>query len=101
MSRSVYNCGAPLDYDPAQSVVRCAACGGSIVVPKALRPAVPRHDPLVPDSTLAEVATLFQAGKRVQATIRYREITGASLKEVQIAIERFAAGEPLHRPERW
>ena len=54
----------------------------------------------MPDPSLSEVAALFRAGKRVQATIRYREITGANLKEARLAIDRFAAGEPLRRPNR-
>jgi ribosomal protein L7/L12 len=78
--------------------VRCTYCGSSVVVPEALRPKRVESDPLVPDPTLSEVATLFRAGRRVQATIRYREITGAGLKEAKQAIDRFANGEPLRRP---
>lgn len=75
-------------------MIQCDYCGSSI----QLAEAAPAPDPLVPDPSLSEVATLFRAGKRVQATIRYREITGAGLKEARIAIDRFAAGEPLRRP---
>jgi hypothetical protein len=32
--------------------------------------------------------------------IGYREITSAALGEACIAIDRFAAGEPLRRPSR-
>ena len=97
-SFSCPNCSAALDYDGIRSVVRCAYCGSSIVVPESLRPSIAASDPLVPDPTLSEVAALLRAGQRVKATIRYREITGAGLKEARIAIDRFAAGEPLRRP---
>lgn len=43
---------------------------------------------------------LVRAGKRVQATIRYREITGSGLKEAKQALDRFLAGDALQRPNR-
>ena len=92
------NCGASLDYDGVQTVVRCSHCGSTVLVPESMRPAAPKADPLMPDPSLAEVAALFRAGKRVQATILYRQITGAGLKDARQAIDRFAAGEPLRRP---
>jgi hypothetical protein len=94
------NCGAALSYNGVRPVVECAFCGSSVMIPAPTPTAVPAHDPLVPDPSLSEVAALFRAGKRVQATIRYREITGANLKEARLAIDRFAAGEPLRRPNR-
>ena len=93
-SFSCPNCGAALDYDGAQSIVRCGHCSSTIVVPEALRPRGVEPDPLIPGPTLNEVAALFQA------TILYREITGAGLKEAKLALDRFAAGEPLRRPNR-
>ena len=92
------NCGAALDYDGKSSVVRCGFCGASVVVPEALRPKAPERDPQLPDPSLTEVAELFRAGKRVRATIRYREITGAGLKQAQQALDIFAQGGPLQRP---
>lgn len=96
------NCGAPLNFNDLSAARRCPACGSSIIMADEdeVRPSTTKRDPSVPDATLSEVAALFRAGKRVQATIRYREITGANLKEAQLAIERFAQGEPLQRPER-
>jgi DNA-directed RNA polymerase subunit RPC12/RpoP len=95
------SCGAGLSYAGTQPVIRCDYCGSSVLVPEGLRtpPAAPT-DPLVPDPSLSEVAALFRAGKRVQATIRYREITGAALKEARLALDAFAAGQPLRRPNR-
>ena len=81
--------------------MRCAYCGALISVASlapAAPPPQPARDPLVPDPTLAEVAELFRAGKRVQATMRYREITGAGLKDARLAIDQFASGQPLRRP---
>jgi len=94
------NCGASLEYDGKSSTIRCQQCGSSILVSEPLRPTGYAPDPLVPDPTLTEVAALLREGKRVHATIRYREITGAGLKEAQLAIERFLAGEPLQRPNQ-
>lgn len=97
-SISCPNCGSALDYDGVQPVVHCASCGSSITVPEARRSSNVGGDPLVPDPSLSEVAALLRAGQRVKATILYREITGAALKDARIAIDRFMAGEPLRRP---
>ena len=94
------NCGAPLSFKDFSTPLRCANCGSSIIMADEVRPAPAKRDPLVPDTTLSEVAALVRANNRVQAIFRYREITGANLKEAQLAIERFARGEPLRRPER-
>ncbi len=99
-SFSCPNCGAGLTYAGTQAVIRCDYCGGSVVVPEGLRRTTDQPDPQVPDPSLSEVAALFRAGKRVQATIRYREITGAALKEARLALDAFAAGQPLRRPNR-
>lgn len=94
------NCGTALNFDGTQTVLHCPACGGSISVPDNVRPSTAKPDPLMPDPSLSEVAALLRSGQRVHATILYREITGANLKEAHLAIERFAQGEPLQRPER-
>jgi len=70
------------------------------VVVAQLTPSSPISDPQIPDPSLTEIAALMRAGKRVQATILYREITGAGLKEAQQALDRFVAGEALRRPNR-
>ena len=93
------NCSAPLNFDGSQVVVKCAYCGASMSIAQSI-PGVPILDPQVPDPSLTEVATLVRAGKRVQATIRYREITGAGLKEAKQALDRFVAGDALQRPNR-
>jgi len=99
-SFSCPNCGTALNSDGTPAVLHCPACGGSIIIPDSLRPTATRSDPQVPDPSLSEVAALLRADQRVHATILYREITGASLKEAQLAIDRFLAGEPLRRPNR-
>lgn len=93
------NCNAPLEYDGAPTILKCPYCGTSAAVVDIF-PAGSIPDPQLPDPSLAEVAELMRAGKRVQATILYREITGAGLKEAQQALDRFAAGEALRRPNR-
>jgi ribosomal protein L7/L12 len=88
-----------MDFDGSQAVVKCAYCGASVSIAQSI-PGIPILDPQVPDPSLTEVATLVRAGKRVQATIRYREITGAGLKEAKQALDRFLAGDALQRPNR-
>jgi DNA-directed RNA polymerase subunit RPC12/RpoP len=94
------NCGTALNFDGTQTTLRCPGCGGSIIVPDDMRPSTAKPDPLIPDPSLNEVAALLRSDQRVHATIRYREITGANLKEAHLAIERFVQGKPLQRPER-
>jgi ribosomal protein L7/L12 len=93
------NCSAPLEFDGSQAVVKCTYCGATVSIAQSI-PGASMPDPQVPDPSLTEVAVLVRAGKRVQATIRYREITGAGLKEAKQAIDRFVAGEALRRPNR-
>jgi hypothetical protein len=50
------------------------------------------------DPDLELIDQIWLCGANPDATIRNREITGASLKDAQMAIDRFAAGEPLPRP---
>ncbi len=97
-SISCPNCGSALDYDGVQPVAHCAYCGSSITAPEAQHSSKAGADPLVPDPSLSEVAALLRTGQRVKATILYREITGAALKDARLAIDRFMAGEPLRRP---
>lgn len=92
------NCGASLNLDGNRSSVRCEHCGSTVLVPEAAQPTTPEPDRQVPDPSLSEVAALLRAGKRVQATHRYREITGASLKDAKLAMDQFLAGQPLRRP---
>jgi hypothetical protein len=91
------NCSGPLDYDGSQAVLKCAYCGAS-VVPAQINLASPIPDPQVRDPSLTEVAGLMRAGKRGQATILCREITGAGLEEAKQALDRFVSGEALRRP---
>jgi ribosomal protein S27E len=94
------NCGAALNFDGAQTVLLCPACGTSIIVPDNLYPSTTKSVPLVPNPSLSEVAALLRSGQRVHAAILYREITGSGLQEAQLAIDRCVAGEPLRRPNR-
>jgi LSD1 subclass zinc finger protein len=94
------NCNAPLTYDGKATTIVCSYCNNTVVVPEALRPIpqTPAHDPLVKDPALRDVAALLRENKRVQATICYREVTGATLMQARIAIEQYLSGMPLERP---
>ncbi len=97
-------CGGALELPEDDDRVKCRYCGSLIVVPEAAtarqvaQPAPTRPDPRLPDATLADVAALLGAGRRVRATIRYRQVTGATLRQARLAIDRFLAGGPLERP---
>ncbi len=93
-------CSAPLPISAHETFIRCPYCGSAVQVASAPESTNSAHDPLLPDPSLTEVAMLLRAGKRVQATVRYREITGASLKGARQALDQFVAGEPLRRPNR-
>jgi ribosomal protein L7/L12/outer membrane protein assembly factor BamB len=99
------SCGAPLDYDGGDDLtIRCPFCNSSVIVPAELRtetaetPAsLPPVDPLT--NTLGhlkefgEIASLVQAGNKIEAVKLYRQITGAGLREAKDAIDLIAAGK--------
>lgn len=97
-------CNGPLEYDGQASTVRCPYCSNTVIVPESIRqpaaPEAPKPDPLVRDPSLKLVADLLREGKRVQATVQYRQVTGATLKQAYIAIEEYLSGMPLERPRQ-
>jgi LSD1 subclass zinc finger protein len=52
------SCHAPLVYEPGASVVRCAYCGNSAIVPEALRPRAPEPPPVQPRVRVARPVTV-------------------------------------------
>ncbi len=101
-------CGAPLHYDGDDASVRCAYCDNTVIVPAELRGGAgeqpePEGRPLSFDLSgllqqagqFGEVARLVQAGQKIEAIKRYRELTGVGLKEAKDAVEQLAEGKVL------
>jgi sugar lactone lactonase YvrE len=104
------NCGAPLDYQGSDPIIRCPYCSTSVVVPDNLR-AKPSFSPQPSNFTLSgagdvgsllqkamrfkEVKDLAQAGNKLEAIRLYREITNADLETARTAVEALAANQPI------
>jgi hypothetical protein len=70
------NCGAPLKLNPDGT---CYHCRQTVVLAEG--------ETALPGVQLpANIATLLQAGKKIEAIKAYRALTGASLKEALAAI---------------
>jgi hypothetical protein len=103
-------CGAPLDYQGSDPIIRCPYCNGSVVVPDNLRskPAFssqPHNFTLSGVGDMAglinqarrfkEVKDLAQAGNMAEAERIYSEITGQSPEIAQTAVQALANGQPI------
>lgn len=106
------SCGAALDYTGGDSpVVRCAYCGGMVVVPEAMRAeATPQQaawtaaavsSPLTIDlsgltgkvATLKAIKQLIHEGREAEAARRYQEAFGTSAEEADGVVQRLASGQ--------
>jgi hypothetical protein len=104
------NCGAPLDYQGSDPIIRCPYCNGSVIVPENLR-AKPSFSNKPSNFTLSgagdmgglinqarrikEVKDLAQAGEMDQAVALYREITGADDFSARQSVGALSAGQPI------
>ncbi|MBL8923074.1 MAG: ribosomal protein L7/L12 [Myxococcaceae bacterium] len=64
-----------------------------------VRPPPPEGVVRAPGTGPAEVADLLRAGRKIEAIKRYRELTGAGLKEAKDAVEALERGEPAPLPQ--
>jgi sugar lactone lactonase YvrE/DNA-directed RNA polymerase subunit RPC12/RpoP len=103
-------CGAPLDYQGSDPIIRCPYCSSSVIVPENLR-AKPSFSSKPSSFTLSglgdlgglinrakrikEVKDLAEAGEMEQAVSLYREITGADEFSARQAVGKLAAGQPI------
>ncbi len=101
-------CGAPLDYNGAETTIRCPYCNNSVIVPEEL---LTGHEPAQASAAsmgqaktgagsdtierINEVKSLIEAGKKIEAIKRYREITDVGLVEAKKAVEDLEAGIPV------
>jgi DNA-binding beta-propeller fold protein YncE/DNA-directed RNA polymerase subunit RPC12/RpoP len=104
------NCGAPLDYQGSDPIIRCPYCSSSVIVPDNLR-AKPSFSSKPSSFTLSgvgdmgslvnqalrikEVKDLAQAGQMERAVEVYREITGSDDLSACQAVEKLSIGQPI------
>lgn len=104
------NCGAPLDYQGNDPIIRCPYCSSSVIVPENLR-AKPSFSSKPGNFTLSgigdmgglinqarrikEVKDLAEAGEMDRAIEIYREITGSDEFSARQAVAQLSAGQPI------
>ncbi|MCZ2126288.1 MAG: 6-bladed beta-propeller [Anaerolineales bacterium] len=104
------NCGAPLDYQGNDPIIRCPYCQTSVIVPDNLR-ARPNFSPdshqfavggsnnladlIGQAKKLSEAKKFAQAGETEKAVSAYREATGADEAAAHLAVGKLAAGMPI------
>jgi DNA-binding beta-propeller fold protein YncE/DNA-directed RNA polymerase subunit RPC12/RpoP len=104
------NCGAPLDYEGNDPIIRCPYCKTSVIVPENLR-ARPSFSSKPGNFTLSgvgdmgglvqqaqrinEVKTLAESGRINEAVALFREITGSDEFSARQAVGRLASGQPV------
>lgn len=74
-----------LGLKEAKDMVEAWDVGGAL-------PALPAATPATPRGDMAEVRAILFGGNKIAAIKRYREITGAGLKEAKDAVERMEQG---------
>jgi DNA-directed RNA polymerase subunit RPC12/RpoP len=104
------NCGAPLDYQGSDPIIRCPYCNSSVIVPENLR-ARPAFSSKSDNFTLSgigdmgnlisqarrikEVKDLAEAGEMERAVALYREITGQDEFSARQAVGKLSTGQPV------
>jgi outer membrane protein assembly factor BamB/ribosomal protein L7/L12 len=88
------SCGAPLEVDGTNSVIRCKFCKNI-----ALIPGLPSAEDATPRASLNEIRQLVQRGNLVDAIRRYCELYGVDTAEAKDAVDALAAGKvaDVHR----
>ena len=80
-------CGAPLDVDGTNAVVRCKFCGNVSLIPGILP-----SQTSVPASTLDEIRQLAKSGNYIEALQKYRGIYNVDLQKAKEAVDALQAG---------
>lgn len=104
------NCGAPLDYDGNDPIIRCPYCNSSVIVPENLR-AKPSFSSKPSNLTFGgagdlgglinqarrinEVKNLAESGQMDEAVALYREITGSDEFSARQAVGKLSTGQPI------
>ena len=85
-------CNASLEMqEPGRPTVRCAYCNTTVIVPNGLR----QDRNQFADEGLPEIGTLIDQGRKIEAIKRYREVSGAGLKQAKEAVEALERGEAV------
>jgi outer membrane protein assembly factor BamB/DNA-directed RNA polymerase subunit RPC12/RpoP len=91
-------CGAPLEADNREAVIRCKFCRNVILI-DALKPGqLPENAPAEARDVPEEILTMLRGNDIVQATRLYRERYDVSQARAVYAIKQIQAGN-LHEPE--
>ncbi len=104
------NCGAPLDYQGSDPIIRCPYCSSSVIVPENLR-AKPAFSQKPDNFTLSgfgdmgslinqarrmkEVKDLAESGEMDKAVALYRQITGQDEYAARQAVGKLSSGQPI------
>jgi len=104
------NCGAPLEYDGNDPIIRCPYCNSSVIVPENLR-ARPSFSSKPSNLTFGgagdlgelinqarrinEVKNLAESGQMDEAVALYRQITGSDEFSARQAVGRLSSGQPV------
>ncbi len=94
------SCGAPLEVQAGEKLVRCRFCGSQVTVPEAAAEAplagvLPAGMDFQKIMRLKEVKELARQGKTGQATALYQELTGSGPEAAGQAVAAMAAGRPV------
>jgi ribosomal protein L7/L12/outer membrane protein assembly factor BamB len=84
------SCGAPLEFDGRNSLVKCKFCKTTV-----LMPGIPAAQDASGAASLAEIRDLAQAGNMIDAIRRYREVFAVGLREAKEAVESLASGSAV------
>jgi LSD1 subclass zinc finger protein len=95
------SCGAPLEVNPGDRMIRCKFCSNEVAVPEAaaaagpLMAGLPAGLDLQKIMQLKAVKELARQGKQEEAARIYQEITGSTTEDARSAIEAISAGRPV------
>jgi LSD1 subclass zinc finger protein len=94
------SCGAPLEVQPGERMIRCKFCNNDVAVPEAAVPApvignLPMGLDLQKLMRLKEVKELARQGRIDESARLYREITGCSEEDARRAAEAIGASQPV------
>ncbi len=80
-------CGAPLDVDGTQAVVRCKFCGNTSVLPGFLS-----GQSAAPAASLEQIRKLASSGEFAGAVAKFGQLYGGDPEQIRHAIEAIQAG---------
>lgn len=86
------NCGNRTDFVKTSESLRCEYCQSILQLP--FQPQQSANSILESDRIDSEVIRLAQAGDKIKAIARYRQITGVGLRDAKMAVDSLETLEP-------